>query len=167
MEREFNHHYKRMCQHGEVYTSWLDEILWEKWVQAFDSGHRFGHMITNLVECINSVLKGTRNLPITTLVLATYFRLAELFATKSRESHALRDTGFVFSEALTTRLWEIQQAPGNVRVTRFSKQNQVFHVQDLTNGDEFNVDLTGRYCDCSDFQTNLYPCRHVIACWAN
>ncbi|RYQ89729.1 hypothetical protein Ahy_B09g096225 isoform E [Arachis hypogaea] len=31
---------------------------------AFDGGYRWGHMTTNLVECINSVLKGARNLPV-------------------------------------------------------------------------------------------------------
>ena len=49
---------------------------------------------------------GTRNLPITTLVKATYFCLTELFATKGREAHARKDAGFVFSEALMTRLRE-------------------------------------------------------------
>ena len=68
MEREFNHHYGRMRQHGEVYNSWLDEIPREKWVQAFDGGHRYGHMTMDLVECINSVLKDACNLPITALV---------------------------------------------------------------------------------------------------
>ena len=76
-----------MCQYVEVYTSWFDEISREKWVQAFDGGHRYGHMIMNLVECINFVLKGARNLPITALVRATYFQLAKLFATKGREAH--------------------------------------------------------------------------------
>ncbi|XP_016168863.1 uncharacterized protein LOC107611456 [Arachis ipaensis] len=38
---------------------------------AFDGGYRWGHMTTNLVECINSVLKGARNLAITALVKAT------------------------------------------------------------------------------------------------
>ncbi|XP_016206297.1 uncharacterized protein LOC107646637 [Arachis ipaensis] len=45
---------------------------------AFDGGYRWGHMTTNLVECINSVLKGARNLPITALVKATFYRLNEL-----------------------------------------------------------------------------------------
>ena len=99
------------------------------------------------VERINSVLKGARNLPITALVRVTYFYLAELFASKGQKAHARRDVGFVVSEALTTWLREIQQAASNVRVMRFSRQNQVFHVQDLTNGDEFNVDLIRRYCD--------------------
>ena len=70
--------------------------------RAFDGGHRYEHMTTNLVECVNSVLKDAHNLPIMALVQATYFRLAKLFATKGREAHARRDAGFVFSEALTT-----------------------------------------------------------------
>ena len=156
-----------MHQHGEVYTSWLDESPQEKWVQAFDGGHKYGHMTTTLVECVNYVLKGTRNLPIMALVRATYFQLAELFATTGQEAYARRDVGFVFSEALTTRLREIPQTADNVHVTKFSRQNQVFHVQDLTNGDEFNVDLIRRYCDYGDFQTDRYPCHHVIACYAN
>ena len=61
-------------------------------------------MTTNLVECVNYVLKGTRNLPIIALVRATYFRLVELFATKGRQAHARKDAGFVFLEALTTQL---------------------------------------------------------------
>ena len=34
---EFNIHYKRMRERGEVYTDWLNEIPQEKWVQAYDS----------------------------------------------------------------------------------------------------------------------------------
>ena len=48
------------------------------------------------------MLKGARNLPITTLVQAMYFRLGELFVTKDREAHARKDAGFVFSEAHVT-----------------------------------------------------------------
>ena len=109
-EREFNHHYERMCQHGEIYTDWLDEIPREKWVQAFDRGHRYGHMTTNLVECMNFVLKGVHNLPITTLVRATYFRLVELFDTKGSDAYARKAIGYIFSKTLTTRLRENQQA---------------------------------------------------------
>ena len=73
MEREFNHHYERMCQHGKIYTAWLDEILREKWDQAFDDGHWHVHMTMNLVEHINSLLKGACNLPIMRLVREMYF----------------------------------------------------------------------------------------------
>ncbi|XP_057746527.1 uncharacterized protein LOC130965781 [Arachis stenosperma] len=37
-------------------------------------GRQFGHMTTNISECVNSVLKGTWNLPVTALVKSTYRR---------------------------------------------------------------------------------------------
>ena len=163
-EREFNIHYERMRERGEVYTDWLNEIPREKWVQAYDGGHRWGHMTTNLVECVNSVLKGARNLPITALVRATYFRLAELFARKGSEAHARKNAGHIFSENVMTRLQSNEQASRNLRVNQFDRQNEAFHVQELSNNQDYRVDLRQRYCDCGDFQTDRYPCRHVIAC---
>ncbi|RYR78557.1 hypothetical protein Ahy_A01g003383 [Arachis hypogaea] len=74
---------------GEAYTNWLDRILCEQYVLAFDAGYRWGHMTTNLVECINSVLKGARNLPVTALVKTTFYRLNELF-TRKMECVSLR-----------------------------------------------------------------------------
>ena len=47
---------------------------------AYDTdGRRYENMITNLSECINKVLKGCRNLPITTLDKATYSHCREYF----------------------------------------------------------------------------------------
>ncbi|RYR47040.1 hypothetical protein Ahy_A07g032947 isoform A [Arachis hypogaea] len=166
-EREYNYHYKQMRQHGDAYTKWLDEIPREKWVQAFDGGHRYGHMTTNLVECISSVLKGVRNLPIAALVRATYLRLCELFASKSREVYARKDTGNVFSEMLMTRLQKNQLAAESVLVTAFISENEIFYVQELSSKEELKVDLRHGYCDCGDFQTDRYPCPHVIACCSN
>ena len=52
---------------------------------AYDSGHRFGHMTTNLSKCVNGVLKGGRNLPITRLVQMTYYKLVEYFVKQKAE----------------------------------------------------------------------------------
>ncbi|XP_016185320.1 uncharacterized protein LOC107626950 [Arachis ipaensis] len=65
---EYNINYKRLEERGEAYARWCDAIGLRHWVLAFDEGHRWGHMTTNLVECINSVLKGVRNLPVLALV---------------------------------------------------------------------------------------------------
>jgi len=47
---------------------------------AYDKeGRRYGHMTTNLLECINKVLKDCRNIPITTLVKSTYSRCRKYF----------------------------------------------------------------------------------------
>ncbi|KAH1082228.1 hypothetical protein J1N35_021989 [Gossypium stocksii] len=60
-------------------TDYLYNIPFEQWTQAYDGGLRYGHMTTNLTECINSVLKGMRHLSITSVVRETYFYLAALF----------------------------------------------------------------------------------------
>ncbi|XP_029145917.1 uncharacterized protein [Arachis hypogaea] len=44
-------------------------------------------MTTNLIECINSVLKGARNLPVLALVRATYYQLNKLSTQKSVQAH--------------------------------------------------------------------------------
>ena len=43
-------------------TDWLDQIPKSKWTQAYDEGKQYGHMTTNLAECMNSVLKGAYRL---------------------------------------------------------------------------------------------------------
>lgn len=42
-------------------------------------------MTTNLVESMNGVFKGIRNIPITTLVRAIYFRMTFLFVTRGEK----------------------------------------------------------------------------------
>ncbi|XP_057730251.1 uncharacterized protein LOC130945559 [Arachis stenosperma] len=113
--REYEVRYQRLRERGEAYTNWLNRIPWEQYALAFDGGYRWGHMTTNLVECINSVLKGARNLPITALVKATFYRLNELFTRKRAEAEARITAGFVFSEVVTTKLHTNQLASGNIQ----------------------------------------------------
>ncbi|RYR26472.1 hypothetical protein Ahy_B02g060715 [Arachis hypogaea] len=84
---EYNINYKRLEERDEAYTQWCDAIGLRHWVLAFDEGHRWGYMTTNLVEYINLVLKGVQNFLVLALVRATYYRLNELFTRKSAETH--------------------------------------------------------------------------------
>ena len=58
---------------------WINAIPREKQSLAYDDGHLFGHVTTNLSKCMNRVLKSGRNLPITRLVQMTYYKLVEYF----------------------------------------------------------------------------------------
>ncbi|RYR46998.1 hypothetical protein Ahy_A07g032893 [Arachis hypogaea] len=165
--REYEVHYQRLRDRGEAYTNWLDRIPREQYALAFDGGYRWGHMTTNLVECINSVLKGACNLPITTLVKATFYRLNELFTRKRAEVEARINAGHVFSEIVTSKLHANQLASGNIQVSCFDRQNEVFEVREMPSGLEFAVDLRSLRCDCGEFQVDRIPCRHVFACCAN
>ncbi|XP_025661712.1 uncharacterized protein [Arachis hypogaea] len=167
MVEEYNINYKRLEERGEAYARWCDAIGLRHWVLAFDEGHRWGHMTTNLVECINSVLKGARNLPVLALVRATYYRLNELFTRKSAETHKRKRAGFTYSIFAQKRIEANMQQTGNIVVHRFDRRNEVFEVRDMANGKVSVVDLARWTCDCGHFQVERLPCRHVIACCAN
>ncbi|QHO56022.1 uncharacterized protein DS421_3g70120 [Arachis hypogaea] len=165
--REYQMRYERLKERGEAYTNWLDRIPREQYALAFDGGYRWGHMTTNLVECINSVLKGARNLPVTALVKATFYRLNELFTRKRAEAEARISAGLMFSEMVTTKLNANQRASGNIQVSCFDRENEVFEVREMPSGVEYAVDLRHYRCDCGEFQVDRIPCRHVFACCAN
>nr|XP_025648015.1 uncharacterized protein LOC112742994 [Arachis hypogaea] len=129
---EYNINYKRLEERGEAYARWCDAIGLRHWVLAFDKGHRWGHTTTNLVECINSVLKGVRNLPVLALVRATYYRLNELFTRKSAETHKRKRAGFTYSVFAQQRIEENMQHAGNIVVHRFDRRNEVFEVREMT-----------------------------------
>ncbi|XP_057746486.1 uncharacterized protein LOC130965742 [Arachis stenosperma] len=154
-------------ERGEAYTNWLDRIPREQYALAFDGGYRWGHMTTNLMECINSVLKGARNLPVTALVKATFYRLNELFTRKRAEAEARINAGHVFSEMVTSKLQANQRASGNIQVSCFDREHEVFEVREMPNGVEYAVDLRQQLCDCREFQVDRILCRHVLACCAN
>ncbi|XP_072065583.1 uncharacterized protein [Arachis hypogaea] len=112
--REYEVHYQRLRERDEAYTNWLNRIPPEQYALAFDGSYRWGHMTTNLVECINSALKGARNLPITALVKAIFYRLNELFTWKRVEAETQINAGHIFSELVTSRLHANQRVAGNI-----------------------------------------------------
>ena len=60
-----------------------------------------------------------------------------------------------------------QQATRGIHITTFARQHESFHGNELSNRSQFKLDLRYRYCDCGKFQTDRYPCHHVIACYSN
>ncbi|RYQ87253.1 uncharacterized protein LOC107614662 [Arachis ipaensis] len=126
---EYNVNYRRLQERGEAYVCWCDNIERPQWVLAFDEGHRWGHMTTNLAECINLVLKGARNLPI-----------------------LRKRAGFTFSKFETQRIEANTQRAGNIVVHWFDRRNEVFEVRGMPSGKVLVVDLARRRCDCGNFQ---------------
>jgi len=63
-----------------------------------------GHMTTNLAESINSVLKKIRNLPISSMVMATYTRCNKFFTERSRKVEAMMTAEHLYSEFATKAL---------------------------------------------------------------
>lgn len=172
-QHQFNWYYQNLREENREATNWLDNIPKEKWALAFDQGRRYGHMTTNLAECINSVLKGTRNLPITSIVQSIYYRLAELFVKKGQQQHAMINAGREYSEVLTRTMDDNRRKANSHIVRSFTRENQEFLVEELVNplegrpAGKFKVNLKDTWCDCGKFQTLHFPCSHVIAACAS
>ncbi|RYR74442.1 hypothetical protein Ahy_A02g009162 [Arachis hypogaea] len=84
-------------------------------------------------------LEGTHNLSITVLIKATYYWLNKLFTKKRVKVEACISAG----------------------------HNEIFVVPEMPSGLEYANDLRRQHCDCSEFQLNCIPCRHIFACCAN
>ncbi|XP_016164286.1 uncharacterized protein LOC107606781 [Arachis ipaensis] len=99
-EAEFYYWFDIMRTENPAMCDWANRMEFDKWTQHQDGGRRFGHMTTNISECVNSVLKGTRNLPVTSLVKSTYGRLAQLFVVRGQTAEAQVGSGHEFCQAL-------------------------------------------------------------------
>ncbi|RYR57291.1 hypothetical protein Ahy_A05g023015 [Arachis hypogaea] len=66
-----------------------------------------------------------------------------------------------------TRYQRLRERAGNIQVSCFDRQNEVFEVRECPSGVEYAVDLRRQRCDCGEFQVDRVPCRHVFACCAN
>ncbi|XP_029152486.1 uncharacterized protein [Arachis hypogaea] len=150
---------------------WANRIDYTLWTQHRDEGRRFGHMTTNISECVNSILKGVRNLPVCSLVKSSYGRLAELFVRKGREAEAQLGTGQQFSQQLVKAIEANLKASRCFTVTLYDRENSEFTVAEITPTGSFSlgsyrVSLQAQTCDCGYFQALHYPCPHALACCA-
>ncbi|KAF1865059.1 hypothetical protein Lal_00004433 [Lupinus albus] len=86
-------------------------------------------MTTNLAECVNGVLKGSRALPITSLVQATYHRLNSWFLHHRNEATSMIMAGHIYCEELTKVLNENNHKATCQTIRTFSRESRVFVVE--------------------------------------
>ncbi|XP_016204688.1 uncharacterized protein LOC107645222 [Arachis ipaensis] len=148
---------------------WIRGLEPPKWLQHLDEGRRYGHMTTNLSECINSVLKGTRNLPVCAIVKSMYHRLNELFVLKGRQAQAQIASGQVFSQFLQKAILANREGISQMLMTSYDRATTIFTVDEIAAvgvQSRFRVNLQYRRCDCGYFQALHYPCAHALAACA-
>ncbi|XP_016200474.1 uncharacterized protein LOC107641498 [Arachis ipaensis] len=171
-EAEFYYWFDIMRTENPAMCDWANWMEYEKWTQHEDSGRRFGHMTTNISECVNSVLKGTRNLPVTSLVKSTYERLVELFVLCGQTAEAQVGSGHEFCQALVKAIDRNMRDSRCFTVTLFDRHQSEYTVAETTPTGNFSlgsyrVSLKDHTCDCGHFQALHYPCCHAIACCAH
>jgi len=108
--------------------SWIDQILLEKWIRAYNGGKRFGHMTTNLVECINSVLKDAQSLSLCALVKSTFERTKDWFIEQDTKAECMLRAGHLYPEDITALLRKNEQQSAMCIVQRYDIQNSEFEV---------------------------------------
>ncbi|XP_012572487.1 uncharacterized protein [Cicer arietinum] len=149
-------------------VKWLDDTPKEQWLQSYDEGRRWGHMTTNLSECMNNVLKGTHNLPISSLVQTTYYRVTVKFEERGTHVQAMMTSGLIYSNTIIQNLNKERSMSNSHEVVIQNRAHSIFTVKELVRPPSgrpvgtFKVDLDKRWCDCGEFQALHYPCSHVI-----
>ena len=84
---KFNKHMNTIMRINLEVQQWLEAIPFEKWALSHDGDKKYEIMTTNMSEVFNSVLKGTRSLPVTTLVQLTFFMLNSYFVARRKQGY--------------------------------------------------------------------------------
>jgi hypothetical protein len=65
----------------------------DKWSRTHDGGWRYAFQTSNMAECFNSLLKGSRVLPVTTIVAFTFYKCVEWFASREQYARSMLEKG--------------------------------------------------------------------------
>ncbi|WVZ04019.1 hypothetical protein V8G54_024825 [Vigna mungo] len=143
-------------------AAWIDQIPRQQFTLAYDEGRRWGHLTTNLTEAINSVLKKTRNLPISSIVLAIYTRCNSLFTERGKQITAMISVGHVYSENATKVLQDADSKSNTHKVVEFDRNTTRFRVEEMENllSDWMNDGMI-----VASFKRFIYHC--IIICLGN
>ncbi|KAL6342930.1 hypothetical protein AAG906_016950 [Vitis piasezkii] len=109
-------------------VAWFSKLDTQKWTQTYDLGYRYGWMTTNIVECINGVLKGARMLPITALVQLTFYRCVSYFETRRAEIRARMTVGDVYIAYAIEKFRRVEAKASGHTVTIFHRIHETFEV---------------------------------------
>ncbi|KAH1212330.1 hypothetical protein GmHk_14G040559 [Glycine max] len=155
----FDRNFDKFCDLSLAIKTWIDKISKEKWTMTYErGGRRYGHMTTNLSECVNKVFRGCRNIPITALVKSTYSRCRWYFVDHGCKAQRELQSNQIYC---TKVMKEIQKIKKRFR-TMFEVE-EAYDPMSQRGGQKRSVNLNDRYCQCGQFSTHHYPCSHIIA----
>ncbi|KAH1243194.1 hypothetical protein GmHk_07G020323 [Glycine max] len=165
----FDRNFDKFCDLSLAIKTWIDKISKEKWTIAYDRGRRrYGHMTTNLFECVNKVFRGCRNIPITALVKSTYNRCRQYLVDRNRKAQRELQSGQTYCLKVMKEIQKNQEKACSHIVRIYDIQRIMFEFEEAYNpmsqrgGKKWSVNLNDRYCQCGQFSTYHYPCSHII-----
>ena len=119
-------------------VGWFEKMDAKKWTQAYNGGFRYGLMTTNIVECLNGVLKGARMLPITALVEVAFYRYVTYFEKRRVEIRVRIANGDIYTIYVMTKVANYETKASEHSVSIFHQENEMFEVTIAAHG--FHMD---------------------------
>ncbi|KAK2658600.1 hypothetical protein Ddye_005133 [Dipteronia dyeriana] len=136
---------------------YLVDVGVERWLLAYCPEKRYGFMMTNIAEVINSITKEAQNLPITTLVEFLRDLMQKWF--HDRRKAANKGSSILIDFALE-----------HIKSNQEKSQSCVVQPIDYTKyvvkdneGKAWSIDLELWTCTCHKFDLDMLPCAHAIA----
>lgn len=130
----------------------------EHWAELYFSGHRYGHLTSNIAESLNAWLLDAREKPIFAMLEHIRQQLMRWFAERRGSED---DT----SGLLVSKSADFLQAVTNSRARRYvcvPSSSHLFEVQSNETARNYIVDLENQTCSCRIWQFTGYPCGHAI-----
>ncbi|KAL9681575.1 hypothetical protein QQ045_013360 [Rhodiola kirilowii] len=141
---------------------WLEDKELHLWTQAYDAGGiRWGSMTTNASECFNNILKGGRDLPISSLVMFTFRQTAAYFV--ERQQSLYDGHGSLFPPKIRRQLDKLRARADYQRVMCYDRNRAVYEVTTKDKLNTWTVQLMEGICSCGKWGLLHYPCSHAMA----
>ncbi|XP_017622102.1 uncharacterized protein LOC108466276 [Gossypium arboreum] len=160
-------------------TQWLSRMEPWQWAQCFDEGSRYGYMTTNLVEAVNSVLRRTHHLPISSVFSATFYRLATLMSKMGLKQAKQLEAGHVYVKKIRDAMKDNTQRARLMNVELYFRNLETFRVTEYISRRSgipprsYRVDLRNRR-SCATYSLNVeqyidnvYTLERTLRIWGN
>ena len=148
---------------------YLQEVADQKWTLVHDHGHRYGAMTTNLSECFNGVLKGTRSLLITAMVQYTFYKVNSYYDDRQNKTLEQLEEGQKWCKYAYDKFEANQEKAKFHMVRRMSVQQCLYIVETQSSllntgrgAHTHRVSFVDRTCICGKWEANKISCSHLI-----
>ncbi|GFY80944.1 hypothetical protein Acr_01g0007530 [Actinidia rufa] len=137
-----------------------------KWTLTHDGGYRWGVTTTNDSECYNNVLRGARDLPITSCVEVTFYRLVATFNDKRRQIESALTKGLRYTSKVQAKLedYQARSVGHHVTICNWASDSAevVTSVAGTTRNNKHAVYLNPPSCDCGKWMIYHYLAAHAL-----
>ncbi|XP_010430547.1 PREDICTED: uncharacterized protein LOC104714786 [Camelina sativa] len=161
-EEEFDSYMKDIEKKNLEARKWLDQFPQSQWALAHDSGRRY-RVMTIETENVFAICESFQSLglPVTATVLLLFDEMRLFFKTGLCDSSGRVNRGEMYTKPVMDKLEELMT--DSITHVIMPLEKGAFQVTEPLQNDEWIVRLNECTCTCGKFQSNKFPCLHVLA----